>query len=156
MQIRKILCAVDFSEPSRAALHMAADMAQKFDAELTLLHVYQVPAYPLPDGVILPSTVTVTDLFDQVDRALADWRADVERLGAKRVKATSVEGQAWREIVAQASEGDFDLVVVGTHGHTGIKHLLLGSVAERVVRQAPCPVLAVRATPEKQPAKRVA
>lgn len=153
MRIRNILCAIDFSEPSRAALRMAVDLAQKFDATLSLLHVYQVPAYPLPEGVILPSPLTITDLFEQVDRALNEWKREAFELGAKRVEAESVEGAAWREIVARADKGHFDMVVLGTHGHTGLKHLLLGSVAERVVRHAPCPVLTVRPVGEEAQAE---
>lgn len=151
LRIEKILCAVDFSEPSRAALRMACDLAQRFDAKLLLLHVYQVPAYPLPDGVILPSPVTVSELFNQVDRALDRWKSEAATLGARNVEAEAIEGPAWRGIVAHAGRGKFDLVVIGTHGHTGLKHLLLGSVAERVVRHAPCPVLTVRPVGEVAP-----
>ena len=149
MQIRRILCPVDFSAPSRSAMHVAADLARKFGAQLTLLHVYQVPAYPLPEGVLLPSRISLADLFDRIDQALDGWREDAERRGAGRVDVETSQGSAWSEICQRATREDFQLIVIGTHGHTGLRHLLLGSVAERVVRHAPCPVMTVQANDER-------
>ena len=144
MAFRRILVAVDFSEPSRVALHMAADLAKEMGAQLTVIHVYQLPVYPLPEGVVLPTQQALADLFERVNRALADWKGGAEARGAKKVETKSAEGAPWRTIVEQARTGEHDLIVVGTHGHTGAKHLFLGSVAERVVRHAHCPVLSVR------------
>jgi universal stress protein A len=144
MPFENILVAVDFSEPSRKALHYAAELAQKVGANLTILHVYQVPVYPLPDGVILPTQTAITDLFQRVNEALAGWSHEAEAHGAPRVSTRSADGAPWRAIVEAAEAGKHDLVVVGTHGHTGARHFFLGSVAERVVRHATCPVLSVR------------
>jgi nucleotide-binding universal stress UspA family protein len=149
MRIRRILCPVDFSQPSQAALHCAADLARQFGAQLTILHVYQVPAYPLPEGVLLPSRVSLFDLFERLDRALASWKRDAEQRGAPHVDVATTQGAAWSEICRTATCDDYQLIVIGTHGHTGLRHLLLGSVAERVVRHAPCPVMTVRSHDER-------
>ena len=144
MRFQKILCAVDFSDPAKLALQAAADLAKQFDASLTIFHVFQIPVYPLPEGVLAPTQQEVQALFEQIDEALAGWRKEALERGAPRVEILSRDGVAWREICARAGEEKSDLIVVGTHGRTGIRHALLGSVAERVVRHAPCPVLAVR------------
>jgi nucleotide-binding universal stress UspA family protein len=149
MRIRRILCPVDFSAPSQAALHCAVDLARRFGAHLTILHVYQVPAYPLPEGVLLPSRVSLAELFERVDRALESWRLDAERRGASDLDVATTQGAAWSEICQKATREDYQLIVIGTHGHTGLRHLLLGSVAERVVRHAPCPVMTVQSHDER-------
>jgi nucleotide-binding universal stress UspA family protein len=144
-RVRKILCAVDFSEPSREALHYAADLAARFGADLVLLHVYQLPGYAFPEGIVLAGPEVLADLLGRIDASLQSWRTEAVARGANRVEITTAQGAPWSEIVRTAGEGGYDLVVVGTHGRTGLGHALLGSVAERVVRKAPCPVLTVRA-----------
>jgi nucleotide-binding universal stress UspA family protein len=146
VRVRKILCPVDFSAPSQEALHYAADLAQQFGAELTLLHVYQVPGYAFPEGVVMAAPEVLADLLASIDRALAEARTEAAGRGAARVATATAQGAPWTEIVRVAAEGGHDLIVLGTHGRTGIKHALLGSVAERVIRKAPCPVLTVRPT----------
>lgn len=141
--MRKILCAVDFSSQARAAVAAAADLAQRYDAALTLVHVFQLPATLMPEGMLL-SAGMVGEHFQAVNGLLDDEKRDAERRGAKAVDTVLVDGIPWREIVVRAKEGGFDLIVVGTHGRTGIGHVLLGSVAERVVRHAHCPVFVVR------------
>ena len=145
-----IVCGIDFSEPSRAALKQAVLLSQRLREPLTLLHAFQAPVYPLPEGVLLPTPRELVDLNARVDRALAGWKAEAEKLGATQVKALSIQGAPWRAIVDYAAEHGSAMVVMGTHGHTGLKHVLLGSVAERVVRMAPCPVLTVRVHEEKR------
>ncbi|HEX2570271.1 MAG TPA: universal stress protein [Polyangia bacterium] len=145
MQLQKILCAVDFSAASRAALHVATDLAQKFGASLTLLHVYQAPVYPLPDGYIPMRPTVVTEAFERIDHALAEWSREAKERGVAQVEALSVQGSPWHEVVRYAREQRQDLIVVGKHGHSGLRDRLIGSVAERVVRHAPCPVLTVHA-----------
>ncbi len=147
MEVRRILCPVDFSPASRSALDVAADFARRFGAELTLLHVFHVPGYTLPEGVVLPSAEVIADLFERIDRGLGEWRQIAEAAGAPKVETVSVEGVPWHEIVERTRTGRFDLAVVGTHGHSGLRHVFLGSVAEKVVRHAACPVLTIR-TPE--------
>lgn len=145
MSAGEILCAVDFSAPSRAALHAAVDMARQLGRPLTLLHVVQLPVYPLPEGVLLPTAGAVAEVFAHADESLAAWRAEAVARGAGNVQALAVQGSPWAVIVERAKSSDSSMIVIGTHGYTGVKHLLLGSVAERVVRVAPCPVLTVHA-----------
>lgn len=147
MQIRKILCPVDFSEPAREALHFAVDFARRFDAQVTLLHVFVVPGYAYPEGIVLAGPEVMNEILERIDRALREWRDEaISRAGgALRIDVESRQGTPWAEIVRKAEEDGYDLVVIGTHGRSGLSHALLGSVAERVVRKAPCPVLTVRA-----------
>ncbi len=134
----KICCAVDFSEPSRFAMLEAADLAKRFGANLALVHVYEAP----------PTISSVPEVLEQakreMDRKMESWRAEAERLAGRPVQAEVVAGEAAAEIVRFAKERFMELVVLATHGRTGVKHLVLGSVAEKVVRQADCEVLVVR------------
>ena len=138
----KICCPVDFSETSRAALEEAAELARRYEAELALVHVFEPPA-ATADLMVAPP-----EMFEQtakdLERKLELWKGEAERRGAKVVRAVVMTGAAATEAVRFAREGGYDLVVMGTHGRRGIRHLVLGSVAERVVREAPCAVLVVR------------
>jgi nucleotide-binding universal stress UspA family protein len=145
MKVQRILCPADFSDASHEALHFAADLAKQYGAQLTLLHVYHVPAYPLPDGFVYPRPETLSTLFSSIDKALGDWRSEALERGAREVECVTAEGVPWHQIIARAKEGDYHLIVLGTHGHGRLRHLLVGSTADRVVSQAPCPVLTVRA-----------
>ena len=138
----KICCPIDFSETSRVALEEAAELASRYQAELTLLHVFEPPA-PAADLVVMPPEAFEQTAKD-LERKLELWRAEAERRGAKGVRALVVTGAAATETVRLVREGGHDLVVMGTHGRRGLRHLVLGSVAERVVREAPCAVLVVR------------
>jgi len=142
---KRICCPIDFSDASRAAMEVAADLARRFGAELVLLHAYPVPGYTFPDGSVVASPRMMQELADQAQKHLEEWRADAERLvGAPRVSAERAVGEPAAEIVSFASGRGVDLLVLGTHGRTGIEHALMGSIAERVVRRAHCPVLTVR------------
>jgi nucleotide-binding universal stress UspA family protein len=141
----KILLATDFTEGSRAAEREALELAHKLNASITVLHAYEMPAYSYPTGVFYVPTPELTqELVRGVRESLA---ATAERIRAGGVAADtrSVEGPAHAEIVRAAEEGQYDLVIMGTHGRSGLKHLWLGSVAEKVVRQCRRPVLTVRA-----------
>jgi nucleotide-binding universal stress UspA family protein len=140
---KKICCAIDFSDASRAAMEVAGSLARRFGAELVLLHAYPIPGYTFPDGSIVASPKMMQDLADQAERHLQEWRADAERFGAARVTTAKAIGEPAAEIVAFGKEQGVDLLVVGTHGRTGLEHALMGSIAERVVRRAGCPVLTV-------------
>ena len=142
--VRKICCPVDFSECSRKAMQVACDWAKRLDAELTLLHVYQHPGYPTPEGFVMASPDTLQQLMHSIDRGFAEWKKQAEATGVK-VSTAAVMGVPFEEIARGAKDLGYDLIVMGTHGRTGIRHALLGSVAERVVRTSPCPVLTVRA-----------
>lgn len=140
---KRICCPVDFSDASRAALEVAADLARRFDAELTLLHAYPVPGYTFPDGSVVASSRMMQELSDQAERHLAEWRREAEKLGAPRVTYEKAVGEPASEILAFADDRRMDLLVLGTHGRTGLEHALMGSVAERVARKGRCPVLTV-------------
>jgi nucleotide-binding universal stress UspA family protein len=142
---KRICCPIDFSDASRAAMEVAADLARRTGAELVLLHAYPIPGYTFPDGSVVASPKMMQDLADQAERHLEEWRADAAGLvGAPRVTTHKSVGEPAAEIVSFARSTGADLVVVGTHGRTGLEHALMGSVAERVVRRAHCPVLTVR------------
>jgi nucleotide-binding universal stress UspA family protein len=140
---KSICCPIDFSDASRAAMEVAAGLARRFDATLTLLHAYPVPGYTFPDGSVVASARMLQELADQAARHLGEWRGEAEAMGAPTVKSEMAVGQPANEIVAYARDHRIDLLVLGTHGRTGIEHALMGSVAERVVRKAHCPVLTV-------------
>jgi nucleotide-binding universal stress UspA family protein len=119
----------------------AADLASRSEAELVLIHVFEPPEAPT-DMPPPPESLkaTRTDL----ERKLEGWKSEAVRLSGRPVAAEVVEGSAADEISRAAQERGVDLLVVGTHGRRGLRHLLIGSVAERLVRVAHCPVLVVR------------
>jgi len=143
-QWRRICCPIDFSTPSREATQVAVDLSRRFDSELQLLHVFHVPVYSFLDATVFPSARTLDELLERVDSLLLHWEQEAQRLGARRVVSAKVEGVPHVEIVRFARETNSSLIVMGTHGHTGVKHALIGSVAEKVVRSADCPVLTIR------------
>ena len=141
----KAICLpTDFSDASRPAARMAAELAAHFGAELLLIFVQVPPAIGYGD---LPMPQSLLDEMDaQARQLLEEWKREVEALGA-RTRTTMLFGaSAFDEIVRFAAQNRADLIVMGTHGRTALTHVLLGSVAERVVRHAACPVLTVRPT----------
>lgn len=144
MAFRKIVVGVDFSPVSHAAMRKAAQLAAETDAELTIAHVWEIPIYAVGEGAAFPAPV-LEDVISASQRLLETWQAEARSLGARTVATMLRNGAPWHELV-ELVRGDpsYDLIVVGTHGRTGIKHVLLGSVAERVARHAPCAVLVVR------------
>jgi len=143
---RSICCAVDFSESSRLALEEATDLARRFDARLTLVHVLEAAPAAATEGLLTPPDL-VEQMRIELARKLEVWKAEAERRAERPVAQRLLSGDPAAEIVRFARDGEFDLVVAGTRGRTGLEHLLLGSVAEKVVRQAHCPVLVARRTP---------
>src|SRR5437879_7650376 len=127
-EIRKILVPVDFSDSSTDALSFAADLARRYEAELVLLHVCQLPAITLPEGMVLPGPETTARIFDRAAELLASQRVAATNLGAPAVTTATAQGVTFVEIVRAAREGGFDLIVMGTHGRTGVRHALIGSV----------------------------
>jgi len=151
MLFKRILCPVDFSEPSRAALKTAATLANDCGAELVVAHAWESPFHSEYSEVILRDELLAPVLKKQ-EEALAAWRNEAEGLGVRSVRTKMLFGVPWNAIVKEScADPAYDVIVIGTHGRTGIKHVLLGSVAERVARHAECPVLLVR--PEKIPAQ---
>ena len=143
-EIKNVLMPTDFSPTSKRALEYAHALAARFGASLHLLHVL---AYPM-SGAATPDAywVELTDLRkrvrEDVDRDIAALAAS---LGGVKVTTHVLDGNPAQKIVAAAKDLGCDLIVMGTHGHSGFAHLFLGSVAERVVRSAACPVLTVSA-----------
>jgi nucleotide-binding universal stress UspA family protein len=138
---RTICCAVDFSEISHLALSRAADLARRYDAALLVLHAVAPSRSALGEEADEEQERVETE---RAERQLARWRGGAEMLAGRRVRTEVVHGDPAAEIVRHALRHRCDLLVLGTHGRTGLRRLVLGSVAERVLRRAPCPVLAVR------------
>ena len=140
----KILAATDFSDDSNYALGFAEELAHKFGAELTVLHVDQplapVMVSELSPGLDFGAMSRIAE--EQRMMALAELEKSSARLRDSGLKARGIlkVGAPFLEIIHTAQADNYDLIVLGTHGHTGLAHVLMGSVAERVVRKAPCPV----------------
>jgi len=142
--IRSILVPVDFSAPSNQALLYALALAEAHDARLTLLNVVE-PIGAMPDFASNPLVVDSREVTERARKGL-DRIVAREHIAPARLEQQLVRhGAPFHEITAAAAELKSDLIVIATHGYTGLKHVLLGSTAERVVRHAPCPVLVVRA-----------
>ena len=139
---QRIVCATDFSDTAEAAWEVACELAQVHRAELTLVHVF--PDLPPSPDVAVPSVLQVWEeqrqwVSQELDRRVADAVAR-----GLRGRAVLKMGPAAPSLVEAAKELDADLLVVGTHGRTGLERVLLGSVAEQVVRTAPSAVLTVK------------
>ena len=145
MNVKRILCATDFSDCSRAALDLAIELGKRLGASIRILHVFQLPQYVgFEDGLTM--TAASAELFaDLRKRADEQVRAELERCKSAGVQATVEvkDGVPYGEISKLSAEAD--LLIMGTHGRTGLPRFVLGSVAERVVRLAKCPVLTVPA-----------
>ena len=141
LQLRHILVPVDFSPNAEKALRYAYKFAEQFGAKVTLLHVIQPMVYPTDFALPAAAMGGFDDAMrERVEEKLAAMATHPQLSCSSVVRS----GQPYHEIAAAARELAVDLVVISTHGHTGLKHVLLGSTAERVVRYAPCPVLTVR------------
>jgi universal stress protein A len=147
---QKILVPVDFSPHSEQAVRVAADIARRYDGSLDVVYVYEPITYSVPEGYMLLSQEQFDDIFESFREQLATVKAMAEASGAPRVETHLLEGPAAAMICATAEEKQFDQIVMGTHGRGGLRHLFLGSVAERVLRLAPCPVLTIKAPSQKE------
>ena len=143
VQFEKVLVPVDFSENSHASLRYAVGFARQYNSRLILLHVVEPMAYPVTDGLTGFTTVPVETNQDAAENQLREWKQQKVPPGLESETALRT-GPAYHEITEAARELGVDLIIISTHGYTGLKHVLLGSTAERVVRHAPCPVLTVR------------
>jgi nucleotide-binding universal stress UspA family protein len=147
--IKRILVTTDFSEQSAAALDYAHALAKALGASIDLVHVFDDPFFhPLYTAEIyVPAPTELRNaLWNDAEQRLKEWLRD-ETVTGVSVAMHLLTGTPAEKIVEYAATQPVDLIVMGTHGRGGMAHLLLGSVAERVVRTAPCPVLTVR-TPE--------
>jgi len=143
IRIERILLPSDCSEPCWTTAQYACELANRFDAKLDHLHVTESPVMAMPSpGAPLPPEV-IEDASEGARRELEQWHAS-EFDELPNMDRKVVRGTPFVEIVRYAREHDINLIVMGTHGRTGLPNLLIGSVAERVVRKSPCPVLTVR------------
>ena len=144
MKIRNLLVPIDFSPSANKALVYALSFAEQFGAKVTLLNVVEPAVYPIELGYV---PLEIDTLHRAMQNSARERLADI---AAKRVPGrfranTLVRvGRPHQEITKAAKELESDLIVIATHGYTGLKHAVMGSTAERVVRHAPCPVLTVR------------
>ncbi|HET8761336.1 MAG TPA: universal stress protein [Nitrospiria bacterium] len=139
--VKTILVPTDFSEGSQAALDYAVNLAKSFGSKIVLLHVIETTTYTMTEALQLVNVYEVvrTAVEPVLDQMVTDLQQ--QKLSVSRAVA---QGASAHEIVSQAREVGADLIVMGTHGRRGVNHLMVGSVAERVVRTAACPVLTVR------------
>ena len=144
--IKKILCPTDFSENSEHAMKYALTLAMLSQAELELFHVVEPITYP-------QSTELFEPVLDEVELTMKMGAAFQKQLEDQvatlkeeypKIEGKIVTGNTFLEIIQVARDENVDMIVMGTHGRTGLAHVLIGSVAERVVREAPCPVLTVK------------
>jgi nucleotide-binding universal stress UspA family protein len=146
--IRKILVPVEFSETAHGAIDVAAAMARRFEASIDLYHVWQPPPL-LPMQLLVLTGGGTPQPADDVAQGIARARLDelakeAHQDGVRQVRCHVGVGDPAHDICELAARDGFDLIVMATHARGGVSHALLGSVTEKVVRHAPCPVLTVR------------
>jgi nucleotide-binding universal stress UspA family protein len=147
IQVRRILVPIDFSEHAEAVVEWAAHLAEEHSSRVVLLHVYHLPVeFQQMEGAYLPADFW-NSVKEEAKRQLAHYG---DRLRARGLDVDEVtrEGYPATVIEEEVERQGADMVVIGSRGRTGLKHLLLGSIAERVVQKAPCPVLTIK-TPDE-------
>jgi len=140
---RHILVPIDFGEASESAFDLALELATKFEAKVTLVHVTWLPPYyysAYAEGLAWP-----TDELDHMAKKQLDAAVASARVRYPNIEGALAAGEPWERILETAKERAADLIVMGTHGRRGLTHLFLGSVAEKIVRLSPIPVLTVSA-----------
>ena len=145
-QLKRILVPTDFSDHSERAAAYAVELARRYEAdEIHCVHVSDIPA-----DLLATSAYYMTGPSEQfIEQVREEGRKSLDAFARKNfkdrpVKTVFLEGRPFVEIIRYARENQIDLIVISTHGRSGIKHVLFGSVAEKVVRKAPCPVLVVK------------
>ena len=141
--IKRIVVGTDFSETAERAVDAAVDLAEQVGAVVSLVHAYELPMYSFPDGVVVSSPDVAKRITSD---ALGRLEDAVERRKERGVSIQSVlrMGAAWDELNSVAAEQDAEVIVVGTHGRRGFSRVIMGSVAERMMRTAVCPLLVIR------------
>lgn len=145
--IKKILVPVDFSDGSNAALDTAAILALGFRATIDLLHVWDAPSVLAPELVVgkPDSFLTLAEVADEHSRKSMEKFAEAARGRGIQIRRTHrIQGDPARAICQFAKDEGFDMIAMGTHGRSGMTHLLMGSVAEKVLRHSPVPVVTAR------------
>jgi nucleotide-binding universal stress UspA family protein len=140
---KKIVCPVDFSEFTDGIIKYAVSLAKKYDAELHLFHVIPNLNYFTPyESFLTPENLVLIEknIEKEVQKDFEKIIKGID-ISAKKVIKTGV---TFVEIIDYIKEENIDLVVMGTHGRSGIEHILIGSVAEKIIRKSPCPVLTIR------------
>jgi universal stress protein A len=156
MSPTKILVPTDLSESGAHVLAEAQLFASAFSATIDLMYVWTPPALAAPESVLTGLGVTEQPLLEWLRVSASDmlskFESDARSAGIPIHESFCDLGDPASAIVERAANGGYDLLVLGTHGRTGLSHMLMGSVAEKVVRRAPCAVLTVRAQAQKQSA----
>ena len=147
INIKNILCPVDHSDCSKEALKYAVSFAMKDNSKLYLLHVIDIRAFDESINAMTPQ-IPDDETLAQLKTKLLDCIPE-EMRDDMNVEALVVQGIPFVEIISTAKRNDVDMIVLGSHGRTGISHMMMGSVSEKVVRKAPCPVLTVRKSDHK-------
>ena len=144
-RFKQILVPIDFSAHSTAAFEVAVEIARAFDSKIRLLHCYQIqPGGISPYGIAIPSSY-FAEIRNAATQQLAEWQEKHVPAGVAVDSSTMSEAPS-ESIIATAKKIGADLIVMGTRGLSGFKHVMLGSVAERTVRLAQCPVMTVHAS----------
>ncbi len=145
IQIRKILCPVDFSESSEHALEYAVAFAETHQAELVLVHVMDYAAIDVLDyPTAFEFSSQINEKLKEISEERLSQLTETKRGEYAKVSSRLCTGTPFLELVNIARDEAVDLIVMGTHGRSGLAHVFMGSVAEKVVRKAPCPVLTVK------------
>ena len=138
-----ILVPTHFAEPSQRALELALELAGILGADLTIMHTCEIPAYAYPGLALAP--IDLLSPIEDVARKKLDELVSSLSQRCRSCKGVLKVGIPWEEILEVVNQAQADLVIMGTHGRRGVTHALLGSVAEKLVRMSPVPVLTVRA-----------
>jgi len=141
--VNRILVPTDFSETAQRALDYAIELASALKVPLRIVHAHVLPVVYAAEGVWATPVWSEAEIQADLAKGLTKLGVLARERGVVEVSTALLVGPAWQQIVSAATEGGEDLVVMGTHGRSGLKHLLLGSVAEHVVRKATCPVLTI-------------
>jgi len=147
--IKHILTATDFTAPSESAVQVASELATTFKASLTILYVFEY-ARGLYSNTALYSGELIEPVLEDAESRLSELMSSISK-EIPEATARIRQGNPYEEILAAARESEVDLIVMGTHGRTGLSRAVLGSVAEKVVRLSPVPVLTVRQSEEQTP-----
>lgn len=145
IQLKKILVPTDFSEFSKCALKYGCELASRFSGQLHLLNVVEdiYPLIPDPGMTFPPPDTFAVEMQAAAKKAILNLPPE-EMVGQITVIREVLMGVPFLEIVRYARDQEIDMIVIGTHGRSGLAHVLMGSVAEKIVRKSPCPVLTVR------------
>ena len=151
--MKKILVPIDFSEYSKNALKYSVTFAKQFGAELVLVYVVEPPIYPADFSFGQMHLPNIENELRSHGKQELDRLAQIQIAGQVRARTLICTGKPFIEIIKTARVENVDLIIIATHGHTGVEHILFGGTAEKIVRKAPCPVLVVRRQGDELPAE---